>query len=141
MLWCWLAPENVWAIAQWQGFGYYGKSQHTVGVRFHCILASLSQKQQTWLLSGVRWDLCLWEGCMDSIKCTSSRGTASPCVTQRPLTPCCLLLGICTTSSPEHRQALSSQTSDSVFHCLYNPVVLKHSPFFLSLVLGNRFLI
>ena len=76
------------------------------------------QYQQTWLLSGVHWDLCLWRGHMASPKCTPNRGTTSPCVAHGSLRLCCLLLGICPTSLPQHCQALSSRISDSVLPCL-----------------------
>ena len=56
-----LAPECVHAVVQQQRFRDYGKSQYTASARFHCTLMSLSQYQQTRLLSRVRWDLCLWE--------------------------------------------------------------------------------
>ena len=90
----------------------------THSTRFHCTLVSLSQYQQMWLLSAVHWNHCLWESHMASIKCILSRGTSSPCATHGPLRPCCLLLGIRPTFSPEHHQALSSGTLDSALHCL-----------------------
>ena len=48
----------------------------------------------------------------------SSRGTTSPHVVHRPLGLHCLLPGIHPTSSLQHHQALNSETSDSVLHCL-----------------------
>ena len=47
---------------------------------FHHSLVSLSQHQQTWLLSRVLWELCLWGSHMASTKCSPSKGTASACV-------------------------------------------------------------
>ena len=91
---CLLAPEKVHVITQQQRFRDYGKTQHTASARFHSILASLFQCQQTWLFSGIFWDLCLWGGHMASTKCPSSRGAASPRVACRPIGPCCLFLGI-----------------------------------------------
>ena len=78
----------------------------------------LSQYQQTWLLSGVCWDLCLWGGCMASTKCPPSRGTASPCVAHEPLRPSCLLLGIHPSSLAEHCQVLCSGISYSDLPCI-----------------------
>lgn len=43
----------------WQRFRDYGTS-------FHCTLLSLSQYQQTWLLSRLHWDHCPWVGRMAS---------------------------------------------------------------------------
>ena len=65
------------------------------------------------------------------------RETASPLVAQGPLRPLYLPLGICPTSSPEHYLELQTLCS-TVYRIL---VVLKPSPVFLSLVLGNRFLV
>ena len=56
-------------------------------------------------------------GHMAFTKCTPSRGTTSPPVTQGPLRPCCLLLGIHPNSSLEHHQSPSSETSDSALQC------------------------
>ena len=67
---------------------------NTYSTRFHSTLASLFQYQEIWLLARVRWDLCLWGGCMASTKCPPSRGTTSPHVAHRPLGPHSLLLGI-----------------------------------------------
>ena len=67
--------------AEFQGLQ---QSKITASSRFYHTLASLSQYQQTWLLSGVCWDLCLWGGFMASTKCTPSRGTTSPCVYMYP---------------------------------------------------------
>ena len=69
--WCWLTPENVHGVLQWQRFRDYGKS-HIAGIRFHRTLVSLSQYQQMWLLSRVCWGLCFLGGCMASTKCTPS---------------------------------------------------------------------
>ena len=81
-----------------------------------------------WPFSGVHWDLCLWGGHMASTRCSQSRGTTSPLVAYRPLRPCYLLLGIHPASSPEHHQALSSETSDSIVYRIL--VVLTPSLFF-----------
>ena len=78
---------------------------------------------------------------MASTKCTPSRETVSPHVAHAPLRPCCLLPWVCPTASPEHHQALRPklQTVHSTVYRIL--VVLKPSPFFPSIVLGNIFLI
>ena len=78
---------------------------------------------------------------MASTKCTGSMGTASPHVAHRPLRSCCLLLGICPDSSVEHCQALSSETSDSGLHCLYNPGGIETFSFLPVNGFGDRFLV
>ena len=91
-------------------------------------LTSLFQHQQTWLFSRVHWKLCLWGGLTASTKCPLSRGTASACVAQRPLEPCCVLLGI----RPSHQSSARYQAAESQTLC--SPVyrvlmVFKPSPF------------
>ena len=53
--------EHSWVHSAAERFRDYGKSQHTAGARFHCTLASLSQYQQTWLLSRVCWTFACGE--------------------------------------------------------------------------------
>ena len=113
-----LPQKTFMQLCSGRGSETYGKSEHTAYARFHCTLASLSQYQLTWLLSRFCWDLCLWRGHIASTKFHSKQGTTSPHVVHSPLRPCCLLLGIHPTSSPEHHQALSSETSNSELHCL-----------------------
>ena len=58
---------------------------------------------------------------MAPTKCSSGRGATSPRVAHGPLEPLSLHLGIHLNFSPEHRQALSSKTSDPALHRLQNP--------------------
>ena len=109
---------------------------NTYSTRFHSTLASLFQYQEIWLLSRVRWDLCLWGGCMASTKCPPSRGTTSPHVAHRPLGPHSLLLGI----HPSHQSTARYWALE--FPTLCSPVyrvlmVLKPSLFSPSM---GRFL-
>ena len=78
---------------------------------------------------------------MASTKCSLSRGTTSPCVARGPLRRRCLLLGIRPISLPEHRQALSSRTADSVLHCLWNPGGIETLSCLPVNGFGNRFLV
>ena len=47
----------------------------------------LAPTQQTWMFSGVLWDLFLWGGCMASTKCPPKQGNClSPCGRRTPQT-------------------------------------------------------
>lgn len=48
--------------------------------------------------------------------------------------------GIWSTSSLVHHQAWSSETPDSVLHCLQNPGGIETLSFLLSMIWGNRFI-
>ena len=94
------------------------------------------QHKQTWLFSGVHWDLCLWGGHTASTKCPASRGTTSPRVAQGLLVPCCLLLG----NRPSHQSSASYRAVEFQTLCspvyrvlmVFKPSLFSFLPFLLS---------
>ena len=78
--------------------------------------ASLFQYQQTWLFSGVCWDLCLWEALRPLPDAFLAGEPLLPCGPWTPQTSLPAPVG--SPFPPELRQVSSCGVSDSVLPCL-----------------------